>query len=175
VNKKTINIFGTFFIFLIGFIIHNLYELFPNFITIILAPVNESIFEHLKMIFTSYMIWIIIKRSILKNKDIKENNFLFLESLTALFNILIFLIIFIPIYNYFGENLTLTLVIYFVTIALSQTINYFIELKKDYKSLNILSFIAIILIYISTTYLTYNPPKTELFLDPINNSYGLNK
>ena len=32
-----------------------------------------------------------------------------------------------------------------------------------------------IIIYITTTYLTYNPLINNFFLDPISNSYGLNK
>lgn len=174
-NKKTTNIIGVIFIFLIGFILHNLYEWFPNFITTIFAPVSESIFEHIKLMLTSYMLWIIIKYFIFKKYEIKENNFLFKELLTVIFEIVLFLAIFVPSYNKFGENLMITLLIYFISISLGQILNYFITFKKDYKVFNILSFIAIIIIYVITTYLTYKPPITDFFLDPTNNSYGLNK
>ena len=174
-NKKIINIIGTIFIFLIGFILHNLYDWFPNFITIIFAPINESIFEHIKLMLTSYMLWIIIKSLILKKYDLSENNFLFKELLTVIFEIVLFLAIFVPIYNKFGENLMITLLIYFITISIGQILNYFITFKNDHKSIKILSFIAIIIIYLITTYLTYKPLITGFFLDPTNNSYGLNK
>ena len=175
-NKKLIiNIIGTIFIFLIGFIIHNLYEWFPYGLTSIFAPVNESIFEHIKMIFTSYMIWIIVKHFILKKNNLKENSFVFKELLTTIFSIIIFLIIFLPIYNKFGENLSLTLLIYFISIALSFIFNYLINIKKESRTLNIIGVISIIIIYIITTYLTYNPIICNFFLDPTNNSYGLNK
>lgn len=163
------------FIFLIGFIIHNLYEWCPNIVTLILSPVNESVFEHMKMIYTSYIIWIIVKYFILKKYNIKENNFLLKELLTFLFNIALFLTIYWPIYSEFGENMLVTLTIYLVTIIISQILNYFIEFKKDSNVLNIISLIVIFLIYAFTTYLTYNPPICKLFLDPTNNSYGLNK
>ena len=65
-KKKIIQIISILFIFLIGFIIHNLYEWCPNIVTLILSPVNESVFEHMKMIYTSYIIWIIVKYFILK-------------------------------------------------------------------------------------------------------------
>lgn len=163
------------FIFLIGFIIHNLYEWCPNIVTLILSPVNESVFEHMKMIYTSYIIWIIVKYFILKKYNIKENNFLLKELLTFLFNITLFLTIYWPIYSKFGENMLVTLTIYLVTIIISQILNYFIEFKKDSNVLNIISLIVIFLIYAFTTYLTYNPPICKFFLDPTNNSYGLNK
>ena len=81
-KKKIIQIISMIFIFLIGFIIHNLYEWCPNIVTLILSPVNESVFEHMKMIYTSYIIWIIVKHFILKKYNIKENNFLLKELLT---------------------------------------------------------------------------------------------
>lgn len=174
-NKKRITIISMIFIFLIGFIIHNLYEWCPNIVTLILSPVNESVFEHMKMIYTSYIIWIIIKYFILKKYNIKENNFLLKELLTFLFNIALFLTIYWPIYSKFGENMLVTLTIYLISIIISQVLNYFIELKKDSNVLNIISLIVIFLIYAFTTYLTYNPPICKFFLDPTNNSYGLNK
>lgn len=174
-NKKIITIISMIFIFLIGFIIHNLYEWCPNIVTLILSPVNESVFEHMKMIYTSYIIWIIIKYFILKKYNIKENNFLLKELLTFLFNITLFLTIYWPIYSKFGENMLVTLTIYLISIIISQILNYFIEFKKDSNVLNIISLIVIFLIYAFTTYLTYNPPICKFFLDPTNNSYGLNK
>lgn len=174
-KKKIIQIISILFIFLIGFIIHNLYEWRPNIVTLILSPVNESVFEHMKMIYTSYIIWIIIKYFILKKYNIKENNFLLKELLTFLFNIALFLTIYWPIYSKFGENMLVTLTIYLISIIISQILNYFIEFKKDSNVLNIISLLVIFLIYAFTTYLTYNPPICKVFLDPTNNSYGLNK
>lgn len=174
-NKKILTTISIFFIFLIGFIIHNLYELLPNIVTLIISPVNESVFEHMKMIFTSYIVWIILKYIILSKVNIKENSFLFKELLTALFNIFLFLLIYWPIFNKFGENLFVTLTIYLITIIISQILNYVIEFKKDSNVLNIMSLIIIISIYIITTYLTYNPIICKFFLDSTNNSYGLNK
>ena len=175
-NKKIItNIFGSIFIFLIGFILHNLYEWFPNFFTLAIAPVSESIFEHVKMIFTSYTIWTIIKYFIYQKYELTENNFIFNELLTSIFGILLFLAFFLPIYSKVGENLMITLTIYFITIIISQIFNYFFKIKKESKILNIIGIISIIIIYIILIYLTYNPLINNFFLDPTNNSYGLNK
>lgn len=174
-NKKKINILGVVIIFLLGFLIHNLYDWFPSFVTIVISPVSESLFEHLKMIYTSYLIWTIIKHFLYKKFNLKSNNFLFNELITTLFEILIFYLIYLPIYNYFGENLILTLIIYFITIIISQVFNYLFELKKDYNFLKYFSLISIIFIYSTLTYLSYKPPICDFFLDSTNNSYGLNK
>ncbi|MDD6879236.1 MAG: DUF6512 family protein [bacterium] len=174
-SKKIINIFGIIFIFIIGFVIHDLYDWFPSFITIIISPVSESIFEHLKMIITSYIIWIIFKYFLYKKNNLTENNFIFKEIITIIFQILFFTVVFYPIYKVFGENLLLTLSIYFVTISISQILNYFIQFKKDSNVLNTIGLIIIFIIYVITTYLTYKPPINDFFLDPTNNSYGINK
>ena len=174
-SNKTINIVGIFCIFLLGFIVHGIYEWFPNFLSIVFFPINESIFEHCKMIFTSYMIWTIIKYLIFKKKRIIENNFLFKELITAFLEILLFLIIYIPVHNNTVESLMITLLIYFITILISQIINYYINFKKDYKYLKILSFIVITIIYIICTYFAFKPPINNFFIDSTNNSYGLNK
>ena len=47
-------------IFAISTLIHSFYDCLPCFVTSIIIPVNESIWEHLKMIFTSYMILLLI-------------------------------------------------------------------------------------------------------------------
>lgn len=174
-KKKYINIIGVVFIFLIGFVIHGLYEWFPNFFTIIISPVNESIFEHIKMIYTSYIIWIIIKYFLLKKYGYLENSYLFKELLTTVFEIVLFLLIFVPVYKATGENLFVTLTIYFITIVISAILNSKIKFKKDYKYLNIISLISIIIIYVILTYLSYNPIICNFFLDPTSNRYGLNK
>ena len=59
-NLKVIKILSVFGIFLLSFITHNGYDIFPNTLTSFFFPVNESIFEHMKMIYTDYIIWSII-------------------------------------------------------------------------------------------------------------------
>ena len=174
-NKKVLNFIGTITIFLLGFIVHSMYEWFPNIISIIFFPINESIFEHTKMIFTSYMIWIIIKYFLLKKKNTFENNFLFKELFTTFIGIGVFILIYIPVHNNTIDSLMITLLIYFITISISQIINYFINFKKNYKYLNTLSTVVIIIIYAIATYFAYKPPINSFFIDSTNNSYGLNK
>lgn len=173
-NLKKYKILSVFIIFLLMFPLHYVYDKFPNSLTSIFCPVNESIWEHLKLIFTSYMIYGIISYFVYIKNKIDVNNFIFDLFITSIINIIIFLIIFIPIYNVIGENLVVTLSIFFVTEIITQFISYFILKKDNIKYLNIISFILIIVSYIIFGYLTYNPIKTELFFDPINKSYGIN-
>lgn len=176
-NKKRIiiNIVAAIFIFLIGFIIHGIFEWIPFNLLAVFVPINESIFEHIKMIFTSYMVYIIVKKVIYNKINITESNYLFKELLTTIFEIILFLSIFLPLFYTHNENIMITLLVYFITIVISMIFNYFITFKNNYRFLNILSFIVIIAIYILFGYLTFKPPINDFFLDSTNNSYGLNK
>ena len=154
-------ILSSFIIFILSTLFHSLYNYLPCFLTSIIVPVNESIFEHMKMIFTSYMFYLLIK--ILFNKK-RENNLISSFVIASLFNIVIFLIIYIPIYLLFGEKLVVTLILYFITILISNYLMYKIQNKKINSKINKYSVYIIPLVYIVFTLLTYFPLKNMLFL-----------
>lgn len=165
-------ILSSFIIFILSTLFHSLYNYLPCFLTSIIVPVNESIFEHMKMIFTSYMFYLLIK--ILFNKK-RENNLISSFVIASLFNIVIFLIIYIPIYLLFGEKLVVTLILYFITILISNYLMYKIQNKKINSKINKYSVYIIPLVYIVFTLFTYFPLKNMLFLDPTSNTYGIIK
>ena len=173
-NKKFI-IWHIFLTFAFGFLIHGIYSWIPSPITSIF-PVNESLFEHVKLIFYSPIFSSIILYFIFKRKGYIINNFLFGLMVSIVFNIFIFYLIFLPIYYEIGENLTITLIIYFISICLSGYMYYLIiNGSFDSRKLNVISCIILLLIAIVLTYFTYNPLKIDFFRDPKNNSYGLKK
>lgn len=166
--KKTI--ITTISIFIISALIHSFYNLIPNCITAIFFPINESIWEHMKMIYTAYMLLLLLKFTF---KKLNQNDVI-KYIIGALLNIILFLIIYLPIYILFGEHLIITLLIYLITIFI---INILIK-KIDNITINknILKYapLIIILIYIIFTILSYYPPHTKLFYDTISKSYGFN-
>lgn len=169
--KKYILI-NTIIIFLLGFITHFGYEIFSNFITSIFFPVNESIAEHMKFIITSYYIYLFIRYFLYKNNNLNTNNLIFRTFITLLSTIFIFLILYLPIYYTFGEHLFITLVLYFIAILISETLNFKTFTKKN-KHLNGIGIFLTILLYIITTILTYNPIPIDFFFDPIIKKYGI--
>ena len=54
-SLKKLKIIGIVLAFLLAFPLHFLYDTFPSFITSIITPVNESIWEHMKIIFGSIL------------------------------------------------------------------------------------------------------------------------
>lgn len=171
-NMKKFVLINSIFIFLFGFIAHNLYNWFPSFLTIIF-PVNESLYEHLKLIFiVPIIIGTILYFVSYKKKD--YHNYFFSLFITVLANILIFYAIFLPIYYRFGENMIITFIVYFISILLSQVINYYLlNLINDRWWLNIVAGILFVVSSIVLIYFTYNPLRNPFFFDPNKEVYGL--
>ena len=48
--------------FIMGFLVHNIYNWYPSFITSIF-PVNESLYEHIKLIFLSPILSVLLLNS----------------------------------------------------------------------------------------------------------------
>lgn len=174
-NLKQTRYIAILGIFLLNFLFHFAYDILPNTLFSIFFPVNESIFEHQKMIFSSVIFYSIIDYFILKKNNIPRHNFLLSTVIAAFSAIGIFLLIWLPIYYKTGESMFLTFFILFIAISLSQVISYYI-LKWDKHILysSYISLAVIIITYIIFAYLTYNPPKVEFFFDPLEEKYGIN-
>lgn len=172
-NKKIkLKIFGLVLAFLLCFPLHFLYEKIPSFVTSIISPVNESLFEHMKILFTSILLSGIIQKIITIKLKLNINNICFSNYCAAISSIIIFLIIFLPIYLIIGENFIITIVIMFIAILFAQIISYKVINLKDLKLENITIILAIST-YIIFALLTYFPPKLNFFKDTINNFYGI--
>lgn len=161
-------------IFIICFIFHFVYQLLPNTLFSIFFPVNESIWEHCKLIFTSCIFNGIIEYILLNKFNIKFNNFFMSLSISSISIVPIFLIMYLPLFYKIGPKMYLNIIIMLVSIIISQIVSYFI---LNMKKVNISKYIFIILIiisYIIFGYLTYNPIKNELFFDTKDEKYGIN-
>lgn len=173
-NLTKDKIISSILIFALCFLFHFLYEWFPNPLFAIFFPVNESIWEHMKILFSSICFYGIIDYIILYKSKIEFNNFFFNIFATSFLSVVIYLLIFIPIYNIIGENLIISISLMFIVIIISQIISYFILKSKHISYINSISFILIIISYVIFGYLTYNPLHNYLFLDINKNIYGIN-
>ena len=171
---KKSRIISSIGIFLLCFLFHFIYDFIPCSLTAIFFPVNESIWEHMKLLFSAVIMYGIIDYIILQKFKIKYNNFFTSLFLSALAIIPIYLIMFLPVYYKIGENMVITIGIMAIAIILSQVISYYILKQNDCDKINIISLILIIVSYIIFAYLTYYPIKNELFFDTQEEKYGLN-
>ena len=173
-NLKKSRVIAVIGIFLLCFLSHFLYSWLPNGLFAIIFPVNESIWEHMKMIFTSIILYGIIDYIILLKFNIKNNNFYLNLFVTSLISIPIYLLLYLPIFHKFGENMFINISLMLLVIIITQIISYYILKTKPCKIANYISIIGIIICYIIFGYLTYHPIKSELFFDTQDEKYGIN-
>ena len=128
----------------------------------------------MKILFSSILFTGILQKIYAKITDIKYNNVCISNFISAILSIPIFLIVFFPIYNIIGENMTITIIIMLITIVASEIISYNIMNKPEHK-LEKDTVIFAIITYIIFTILTYYPPNNNIFVDPKTNTYGINR
>ena len=171
---KGVKILGFFLVFLLCFPLHFIYDWWPNSLFSIFAPVNESIWEHMKLIFTSYVFYGIFDYLLLKKNKLNFNNFVFQLFIVPIIGIILYLIIFIPLYDNFGENMIISIGLLFIIIIIEEILSYLFLKYKNIKFNNIIGVIGIIVVYIVFGYLTYKPIDNYLFFDTQESKYGIN-
>ena len=161
-SKKKLKILGTIIAFLLCFPFHGIYDHFPNFLTSIFFPINESIWEHMKILFTSIMVSSVIQKITMYKLKEDTKNICFSNFIAAVSSIPIFLVMFLPVFNTYGENFPLTIFIMLISIVVSEIIAYKIMNKRDFNMEN-KTIILVMVVYIIFTILTYFPLNNYLF------------
>ena len=173
-NLKKTKIIGVIGILIFSFIFHFAYDKFPNPLFAIFFPVNESIWEHMKILFTSIMFYSVIEYIIISKANIEINNYLLSSFIVAFLSIPIYLIMYLPLHYTIGHSMFLAISLMIICFIIIEIISYYLLQTKPIKYSNYIAIILTIVIYIIFGYLTYNPPLYDLFLDPENQMYGIN-
>ena len=171
--KKKLMILTTIIAFLLCFPFHFVYDKFPNFITSIFFPINESIWEHMKLLFNSIIVSGIIEKFILSKQKEDTTNICFSNFIGAIISIPLFLVLFLPIYNSIGENFKITILIMLITIIISKFIVYKLSNNNDFNMENKVK-ILIVITYILFGILTYNPLNNYIFTESKQCIYQIN-
>ena len=169
-------IIGIPIIFLLGSLMHFAYD-WSGQLTIvgIFTPVNESIWEHLKLsVYPTFLWWILYFFSL------NDNNI----STYRWFTCCVISVIISPIvitsfyYTYTGalgiQSLFLDIFSLFLGLLIAQfTALHIYNRAKINKFHFYLSMLISLLIIICFTIFTFNPPKLPIFIDPITQQYGI--
>ncbi len=172
-NLKKMIILNAILTFLLCFLTHFMYDLCPNAMFAVFFPVNESIWEHMKMLYTTILLYGFIEHFIMKKYHIDFNNFLLTTLIKAIVAIPLYLLLFLPFFYNFGENMIYTFIILFTVILIVNFMGEKILMMKPIKYQKEISIIFIILIYIIMTILTYLPPRSDIFFDTEEAKYGI--
>ena len=159
-NMKKV-IFKIIFIIILGSLMHFAYEWSGNnFFVGLFCPVNESIFEHTKMIWIPTFVYFLFE----KNKN-------YLSFFYNLFITSSFIIIFYYTYSgIIGQNyLIIDILIFIIAVLLGNLIST----KNNYDFIGSL-FLVLIYFLVGIT-MSIKPLHIPLFEDPLNHTYGIYK
>ncbi len=171
---KKIKIINVVFLFLLSFLWHFMYDWFPNNIFALVFPVNESIWEHMKIIYYCLLLGSVLEFYLCKKNNIKINNFYIEAMVKSLLGVIFYLIIFIPLYLWLGESMIISIGLMLVTYVFMEFIGYKI-LTSEELNINILPVIIIALGCIMFVILTFYPLHNFLFFDEVKFGYGILK
>ena len=173
--KKKYYIISTIIIFGLGFLLHNIYDMLPNFLTSIFFSVNDSLWEHNKLILTSYLVLSIIAKVFYRGNI---RNIFFASLISSIVCMVLETTIFGFIYFFIlniKDNMIVALTTYLVSILISQVL-WVILLDREYSNkIDTYGIIGFVLIYMLFTFLTYYTPKYKIFYDYKNYNFGIKK
>lgn len=170
-NVLAVEIIGTLFIIVLGSAFHFTYELSGNNPVVgSISAVNESVWEHLKLVFWPSLIWMLIALYPLKNA---VNNFFPAKAIGAYV-----MVIFIPAvfytYTAFTEsNLFVDIGSFIAAVIIGQIVSYRLYRYRLPKIAETAAIIAMILLAIAFVVFTFYPPQLPIFQDSVTGLYGI--
>ena len=162
------------FLFVIGSLMHFVYRWSgKNKIVGVFAPVNESIFEHSKLLlFPLLFFWIILYFFI---NDIDENNYFFAMLISIVTSIVCMFSFYYTYKEIIGKGyLWIDVFDLLFSLFIGQILANHVYVYGGGMSV-LISIIIIVFLVFGYAYLTFKPFKTPLFLDEKTKTYGINE
>lgn len=156
----------------LGVLFHFLFDWSnENGFVALFTAVNESTWEHLKLIFFPYFFYTILEY-ILAGKCYQ--NFLYYKSVSVLIGIASIVILFYSYTGVLGTNYgIMDVLIYMFSVYISYNMSYrLIRRNRIAHNLNGFGILLFLFVAILFFVFTYFPPKIGLFLDPVTNGYS---
>lgn len=175
-NKKSILVFqiaSAIFAMVLGTLLHFTYEWSGgNLLVASFSAVNESTWEHLKILFFPMLITTIIGCFYFSSN---VSNFLCAKTIGIITALLFTTSFFYTYTGILGSNIAvLNIISFFIAIIIGEYVAY--KIMRSYFSCNkkfaIISLIVLTLCFILFTYIT---PQIGLFKDPVSGGYGITK
>ncbi|MBQ3415660.1 MAG: hypothetical protein IJH39_10060 [Clostridia bacterium] len=172
-NKKIRNyqIFSIVFTFLLGSFLHFTYELSgKNYLVATFSAINESVWEHLKILYFPMLLTIIIGCFYLGKE---YSNFLCSKTIGTIIAMIFIVVFFYTYFGILGKNIAfIDILSFFIADILGEVIAY-ISIINKYKCNRLISILVLILISILFIIFTFFSPRIGLFKDPVTGTYGI--
>lgn len=161
-------IFSVIFTWILGTILHFTYEWSnQNAIVAAFSAVNESTWEHLKLLFFPMLITTIIGCFYLKSND-EYKSFLCAKTVGILSALLFVVVFFYTYTGIIGTNFAvLDIGSFFVGVFLGEYVAYKLT-KKAINCNKSIAFLILIILFLCFVIFTYNAPSIGIFREPKN-------
>lgn len=173
-NKiRNYQIFSVIFTFILGTLLHFTYELSgESSIIASFSAVNESVWEHLKLLFFPMLLATIIGYFYI-GKNVP--NFLCSKTIGIIASILFTVIFFYTYSGILGKNIAIIdISLFFIATILGEYVTNRL-MNSTFKCNHKIAIIILVLIGICFITFTYSAPKIGIFKDQITGQYGLIK
>ncbi|MBU1945326.1 MAG: DUF6512 family protein [Candidatus Eisenbacteria bacterium] len=176
--KKTIRrleISGAAFVIVTGTLLHFVYEWSgSNSFVGVFSPINESVWEHLKLAFFPILFFAFIEYFFLRTE---VHNFWFAKAAECLLVMGIIVAFFYAYSGIIGKSIVvIDILSFFAAVIVGQVVSYRLLLKGTIKKRSaIVPAIVLLLIAASFIVCTFYPPHIPLFKDSQTITYGIYK
>ena len=164
---KKWTIAGVIFTIIIGSLLHFVYEWSgKNAIVGIFSPINESTWEHLKMLFWPAVVFSIVEFLFI-GKHYK--NYITGRAVALFVGILMIITLFYTYTGVLGTHYTvIDIAIFVISVIISFYVGYRITVSRNKVNglISFAAFVSIALLVFAFVYFTGNPAKIPLFKDP---------
>lgn len=164
---------GFIFINVIGSILHFIFNWFGRWQPLaLIAAVNESTWEHLKLAFWPALIFSLIEYKYLR---MKAHNFLLAKMLSFYTMLLVIIFLFYVHLWIIGHDvLFLDILIFVVAVGIGQLVSFkMLTAKQLTSSSTRLAAIFLVILTLAFLFFTFFPPRIFLFKDPVTGGYGI--
>jgi hypothetical protein len=163
---------GIVFIIVLGGALHFVFDLSGEWPPLaLIAAVNESVWEHLKLGFWPALIYFLIEYRYIRKSS---SNFLFAKAIGILLIPVAITVLFYAYTAFLQDMLAADLTIFVVAVVVGQLTSYKVLTLSPLPSwVNRLGMVLLILLAIVFGTLTYYAPQLPIFRDPISGGYGI--
>ena len=163
---------GIVFIVITGSALHFVFDLFGGWRPLaIIAAVNESVWERLKLGFWPALIYGFVEYRYINKLS---GNFLFAKAIGILLIPLAITVLFYGYTAFTGHILAVDIAIFVVAVVIGQMTSYKILTAAALPSwTKWLGIVLLIIMLIAFATFTYYPPQLPIFRDPLTDGYGI--
>lgn len=164
-HLKRYTIIGIIFVIITGTLAHFLYDWTGNnHIIGLFTPINESIWEHMKLLFFPMLLYSLIMIVKFRQKYSCVISALCFGMITGAFLIPLFYYAYTSI---LGKNVfVLDILTFILSIVIAFCLSYKLTLSCHLESYTFLLCIMVCILFVCFLVFTYNPPDAAIFQDP---------